>query len=796
MTIGTDDRAPAPARRTAGRRAVWLAIVVAIGWLVIGSAVGPLSGKLSEVQTNDNASFLPASAESTVVAKQAEAFADQQSLPGLIVITRPDGGALTAEDLAASAAFAAQIPTLPVSDKTIADYVDPGPIVPIPSQDGKAVLIAVPLNADMAQEKVDGELVLSIVTASLRDAAAGVTGLTVNVTGPVGILTDLISVFGAIDTTLLGATALIVAIILIFVYRSPFLWLIPLVSAGMALSVASAIVYILAKNEVLVLNGQSQGILTVLVFGAGTDYALLMVARYREELHHHALHTDAMKAAWRGVVEPIVASAATVIIGLLCLLLSQLNSNRSLGPVGAAGIIGALVVMLTFLPALLVIPSIVLPILAFLVPTVIGLGLSFVVDVPVGPFAAVGGVLALVTIMGWIVFGIMRIRRPEWGPFSRAKFPPGRWAFWPKVPREGEEDERLSGLWSRLAGRIGKHPRQTWVVTAIAMLILAAFTFTLKADGITTTEAFVERTDSVIGQDELAAHFPGGLGTPAIIIANEAQAEAVTNAAAGTPGVADVIPYTGIPAGVPGADQAPIKVVDGRVQLQVTLADAADSPQAIEVISLLRTNVHAVEGADALVGGQTASQLDVDEASLHDRNLIIPVVLLVIFGILMLLLRSIAAPLLLIGTVVLSFFATLGLCAIFFNNVFGFAGADTSFPLFAFVFLVALGVDYNIFLMTRVREESVKLGTRAGILKGLTVTGGVITSAGIVLAATFLVLGVLPLVFLREIGFAVAIGVLLDTFIIRSTLVPALSYDIGKKIWWPSKKLAGADAKD
>ena len=775
---------------------MWLAIVVAIGWLVIGSAVGPLSGKLSEVQTNDNASFLPASAESTVVAKQAEAFADQQSLPGLIVITRPDGAALTADDLAASAAFAAQIPALAVGDKTIADYVDPGPIAPIPSQDGKAVLIAVPLNADLAQEKVDGDLVLSNVTASLRDAATNVTGLTVNVTGPAGILTDLISVFGAIDTTLLGATALIVAIILIFVYRSPFLWLIPLVSAGMALSVASAIVYILAKNEVLVLNGQSQGILTVLVFGAGTDYALLMVARYREELHHHALHTDAMKAAWRGVVEPIVASAATVIIGLLCLLLSELNSNRSLGPVGAAGIIGALVVMLTFLPALLVIPSIVLPILAFLVPTVIGLGLSFVVDVPVGPFAAVGGVLALVTIVGWVVFGIMRIRRPEWGPFSRAKFPPGRWAFWPKVPSEGEEDERLSGLWSRLAGRIGKRPRQTWIITTIAMLILAAFTFTLKADGITTTEAFVERTDSVIGQDELAAHFPGGLGTPAIIIANEAQADAVAAVAAGTPGVADVIQYTGIPAGVPGAEQAPVKVVDGRVQLQVTLADAADSPQAIEVISLLRTNVHAVEGADALVGGQTASQLDVDEASLHDRNLIIPVVLLVIFGILMLLLRSIAAPLLLIGTVVLSFFATLGLCAIFFNNVFGFAGADTSFPLFAFVFLVALGVDYNIFLMTRVREESVKLGTRAGILKGLTVTGGVITSAGIVLAATFLVLGVLPLVFLREIGFAVAIGVLLDTFIIRSTLVPALSYDIGKKIWWPSKNLAGADAKD
>ncbi len=316
---------------------------------------------------------------------------------------------------------------------------------------------------------------------------------------------------------------------------------------------------------------------------------------------------------------------------------------------------------------------------------------------------------------------------------------------------------------------------------------------TLKADGITTTEAFVERTDSVIGQEQLADHFPGGLGTPAIILANEEQAQAVADAATGTPGVAAVIPYTGIPDGVPGADQAPPKVVDGRVQFQVTLADAADSPEAITTVNSLRTNVHAIEGADALVGGQTASQLDVDVASLHDRNLIIPVVLVVIFIILMLLLRSVAAPLLLMGTVVLSFFTTLGVCAIFFNHVFGFAGADPGFPLFAFVFLVALGVDYNIFLMTRVREESIKLGTRAGILKGLTVTGGVITSAGIVLAATFLVLGVLPLVFLRQIGFAVAIGVLIDTFIVRSTLVPALAYDIGKKVWWPSKLAKAPD---
>ena len=795
MTTGTDDR-PSTRRTSTGRKVVWIAIAVAVGWLLIGSAVGPLSGKLSEVQTNDNASFLPASAESTLVANETAAFNEQESFPALVVVTRPDGAALTPEDLNEVTTFAGELPNLIVGDGTLADYLDGTPIVPIPSQDGMAALIAVPLQSDVVGDRIDGEPILGLVVDSIREAAAEVPGLQINVTGPGGILADLFSVFGAIDTTLLGATALIVAIILIFVYRSPFLWLIPLVAAGMALSVASAIVYVLAKNEVLVLNGQSQGILTVLVFGAGTDYALLMVARYREELHHHALHTDAMKAAWRGTVEPIVASAATVVIGLLCLLLSELNSNRSLGPVGAAGIIGALVVMLTFLPALLVIPSIVLPILAFIVPTVIGLGLSLITDLSVGPFAAIGGVLAVLTILAWIVFGIIRLRRPHWGPFSRDHFPPGRWAFWPKVPREGEEDERMAGVWSRLAGSIGRRPRITWVVTAIAMLVLAAFTFTLKAEGITTTEAFVERTDSVVGQEQLAEHFPGGLGTPVIIVANEGSADAVTAATQQTPGIAAVSVFTGAPAGVPGADALPPKVVDGRVQIQATLVDAADSPQAIETVQVLRDNLHAIDGADALVGGQTASQLDVDQSSIHDRNLIIPVVLVVIFLILMLLLRSITAPVLLIGTVVLSFFATLGVCAIFFNHVFGFAGADTSFPLFAFVFLVALGVDYNIFLMTRVREESVKIGTRPGILKGLTVTGGVITSAGIVLAATFLVLGVLPLVFLREIGFAVAVGVLLDTFIIRSTLVPALSYDIGKKIWWPSRLAKAPDEQE
>jgi RND superfamily putative drug exporter len=354
------------------------------------------------------------------------------------------------------------------------------------------------------------------------------------------------------------------------------------------------------------------------------------------------------------------------------------------------------------------------------------------------------------------------------------------------VPREGDTDERLSGVWSRIAGGIGHRPRITWIVTALVMLILACFTFTLKASGITTTQGFINRTDSVIGQEILAQHFPGGLGTPVIILANADQEVAVLDATKATPGIAAAVFFTGAPASSPAAAGAQPKVVDGRVQIDATLAAAADSPEANDTVKLLRDRLHAIPGADAIVGGQTASQLDVNEASVHDRNLIIPVVLAVIFLVLIVLLRALAAPVILIGTVVLSYFATLGVCALLFNHVFQFAGADTSFPLFAFVFLVALGVDYNIFLMTRVREESRKLGTRAGILKGLTVTGGVITSAGIVLAATFLVLGVLPLVALREVGLAVAIGVLLDTFIIRSTLVPALAYDIGRKIWWPS----------
>lgn len=775
-------------RTSSARKGVWLAIGVAIIWLLISSWAGPLAGQLSQVQENDNAAFLPASAESTLVAEEQAKFSDSTAIPLLVVISKPDGGQFTAADQQAIGAFLQQIPTLQVEDgEKIEAYLDPVPLVPIPSAGGDAALINVAVNGDLGSATLEnGEIAFLGIVEAIRTAAADYPDLQINVTGPGGFLADLIKVFGAIDTTLLIATALVVAVILIFVYRSPFLWLIPLIAAGIALSTASALVYVLADNDILVLNGQSQGILTVLVFGAGTDYSLLLVSRYREELHHHRAHTDALRRAIRGTVEPIVASGATTSIGLMCLLLSELNSNKSTGPVSAIGVVTAVFVMLTFLPALLAIPSVVLPILAFLVPTIVGLAISFVIDIPLGPFVGTGGIAALVTVLAWIVFGIARIKGK--GPFTRERFPSGSWAFWPRVPRFGQEDIKMSGVWAKLARGVGRRPKFTWIAAALALLVLAGFSSTLKVDGVATSESFVNASevDSVIGQEILVENFDAGLGSETFITTNESSVTEVVNVVEGTPGVAAVRWYNDVPPGVEGAQMAEPKVVDGRILLLATLSDPPDSDAAEAVIGALRAELVDVPGAAALVGGPTAVSFDINEANLRDRNVIIPLVLFVISIILIILLRSLVAPLILITTVVLSFFATLGASAIAFNHIFDFPGADASFPLFAFVFLVALGVDYNIFLMTRVREESKTIGTRPGILRGLTVTGGVITSAGIVLAATFLVLGVLPLVALRQVGFAVALGVLIDAFIVRTTLVPALAYTIGRKIWWPS----------
>ena len=708
-----------------GRKALWIAIVSILVWLSIGGFAGGAFSKISTVQENDNSAFLPDSAESTIAGEVLVKFSsqDDQLFPALLLLLGDLNPATNAQAFEKVNQYSATLlsKTLPETGKPLSTYFAQGvPLTPIPSADGKAILINAQLDFAVADANVDGEPVFPKIIEFIReDMEKEFTsaGITTHVTGPAGLFADLFEAFGSIDTRLLQTTLIVVAIILIVVYRSPVLWILPLFTAASALGIATMIVYYLAREDIIDLNGQTQGILDVLVLGAATDYALLLIARYREELHHHQSRFDAMRIALRGVVEPIIASGSTVIAGLMVLLLSDLSSNRGLGPVGSIGIASSMLAVLTLLPALL------------------------------------------------IVFG--------------------RWIFWPKIPRFDDVDEKLSGLWSKVGNLVDRRPRAVWISTALALLIFAGFSTTLKSDGLSQSEAFTTRTDSVIGLERLGEHFPSGEGTPVEIVVDQADIASAAAAIGRVSTVASVVPLTNVDP-LTQRPTSELKVVDGKVVLYATLKVAPDSAEGKESIPLIRQAAQAVN-PNILVGGQSAIGYDVDQSSRRDNRVIIPIVLLLIAVILGFLLRSIFAAALLLGTVVLSFAATLGVCALVFDNVFGFAGTDAAFPLFAFIFLVALGIDYNIFLMTRVREESLKIGTRAGIIKGLTVTGGVITSAGIVLAATFGVLGILPLVFLAELGFAVAFGVLLDTIIVRSLLVPALVREIGPKIWWPSK---------
>jgi RND superfamily putative drug exporter len=730
-----DKSAPSPENITAKSRNKFLIIsaVVVVSWLGLSAVTGPLFGKLTSVQKNDNSNFLPASAESTKVAKFSVQFSGQKDssiLPALVIFS----GQADPTNVAKVAKFVGTVSAMPIADsggKTIGDYLAANSkLIPIPSKDGKAVIVSIPMdNKKLAVPLSNNKPALGAVVKEIRAAAGAVPAFESHVTGIGGILADLFDSFGSLDTTLLGTTLAVVALILILVYRSPVLWIIPLFGSITALSLAGGLVYLLAKNGAITLDGQSQGILSVLTIGAGTDYALLMIARYREELHHYDSRVVAMKKAWRGVVEPIVASGLTVIFALMVLSLSLLKSVRSLGPVAALGIFSAQVVILTFLPAALV-----------LIP---------------------------------------------------------RGIFWPKVPRHDDEDERLSGVWSKVAGAVGRKPRRTWLATGLLLIVATAFAGQISGGGLAQTDAFTGKPDSVIGLAKLSEHFPGGAGDPTLVIVPAADVKKVTTALLATDGVATVTPtqdqaaiakfYKDNFPSLVGLKKGSIpKVIDGKQQLEVTLKLAADSKAAKALIPAIRDAVHTVSPT-ALVGGSTATNYDISAAEARDIRVIVPIALLVIGIILAFLLRSLVAPVMLVLTTVLSFGATLGICHLIFKYLFHFKGTDGAFPLYAFVFLVALGIDYNIFLMTRVREEAAKIGTRPGIIKGVTVTGGVITSAGIVLAATFAVLATLPLVILAEIGFAVAFGVLLDTIVVRSLLVPALAYEMNHLTWWPSK---------
>jgi RND superfamily putative drug exporter len=690
--------------KNAPHRARWLVpLALLIVWLGVGGTLGPYAGKLGEVATNDQAAFLPQSAESTRVLDAQKAFDQSETMPAVVVWTADGGRVTEAQQAAASDAVGALAGSTGVVGR-------PSPA--LLSEDRKAVQAVVQLQPDLGEE-------LPEVLDEVRRAADGVSGATARIAGPAASQADLSDAFAGIDGLLLGVALGAVLLILLLVYRSVLLPLLIILGSVFALGLACAVVYALADRDVVRVDGQVQGILSILVIGAATDYALLLAARFREELAERGDRYAAAVAAVRRSFGAITASAATVALGLLALLASDLTNNRALGPVGAIGIVCAVLSTLTFLPA----------------------------------------VLALL----------------------------GRAAYWPARPKASDASVEGHGVWRRVAAAVDRRPRRVWLLTALVLAALAAFAPSLSAKGVPLDEIFVNDAPSVAAQETLGEHFPGGSGNPAVIIADAGRGTEVTAAARKTEGVASAGAVSA--SGRPGAGE-PL-VVDGRVRIDATLEDAADSDAAKETVERLRENVHAVSGADALVGGYTAQQYDTQRTAAHDRALIVPVVLAVILLILVLLLRSLLVPVLLVATVALNFLATLGVSTLVFEHLLGFSGTDASVPLYGFVFLVALGVDYNIFLMSRVREEALAHGTRRGVLRGLTTTGGVITSAGVVLAATFAALMVIPLAFLVQIAFIVAFGVLLDTLVVRSLLVPALVIDIGPRAWWP-----GALARD
>ena len=673
----------------AGRRAKWVVVAIWVGLLVVFSAL-QFPTKFEEVQKNDSASFLPSSAESTKALAAVKTIQGEETVSIVTVYRRPSG--LTAADRARIEQNREQLNALKLANTT--------PFArPIPSENGQAALLVANITTNGEAETILDPV--DKVREVVNDPGGG---LEAKVTGSAGFSADAIKIFEGINGTLLFAAVLLVFFLLAVIYRSPiFLW-IPLFTVIFAEFASRSIGYLLTEVGVTI-NGQSSSIMSILVLGAGTDYALLLVARYREELRQHDdKHLAAANAA-SAAGPAIIASGVTVMLALFCLTLAEVNGTAGLGPLGALGVGVAMIAMLTLLPALLAIT--------------------------------------------------------------------GRRAFWPFIPRVGDDGaDAAHGKWRRWGEWIGKRPRAIWIITALLLVVMSLGLLNFST-GLTQGNSFRGEVESVQGQELLATSFPAGENAPTdIVVPDKSKAKAVAAAVAAVPGVVRVAP-AGV--GPPG------------VQLAATLKYSPYATESYAVIPNIRTAAKKAGGQDVLVGGPTAIERDLREASTRDTKLIIPIVLLVVLLVLIVLLRAFTAPVLLILTVILSFAASLGVSAIVYDLVFGFPGSDPGLPLFTFVFLVALGIDYNIFLMARVREESLKYVTERGMIRGLAVTGGVITSAGIVLAGTFAILGTLPLIFLTELGFAIAFGVLVDTFIVRSTLVPALVLDIGKKIWWPSK---------
>lgn len=694
--MSTQERTTHPALRTLRLVVPAVLVLLWLGWTAAG---GQTFGNLSAVTSNDQATFLPADAESTRALELQGQFGDSDAVPATIIAV-PSTSEVTEEDFAVAEDAAEQA-------ETIAGVTQVLP--PQPSEDGQA------LQTTVLMEEDDGDTV-----QALREVVSSVYGedqWSAYVTGPAALSADLIGAFAGVDGMLLLVAVVVVFIILIVVYRSPLLPVVVLLSSIGALCAAITVIYLMAQAGWIQLNGQVQGILSILVIGAATDYSLLLVARYREELTRQAEHRSALITAVRRSAPPILASGGTVAIALLCLLFSDLNSNRALGPVASAGIVFSMAATLTFLPAML-----------------------------------------------WLL---------------------GRPAFWPMMPRSsGPQLKEAYPVWRRVAAVVRARPRVIWIVVTVLLLAAAAAVPQLRADGIAQSEIVLGETDTATGQDLLEEHFDAGTTGPASVFVAEQEAADALDLVAEHDSVASAV-LTGAQ-GAPVASTEEAQVEDGRVQLSVTLDSPADSLEAEGTVRQLRESLASGLSSEALVGGTTATQLDTNDTAQRDITVIIPLVLIVITVILIVLLRSVVTPLILLSTTVLSYLTALGISALVFNHIFEFPGADPTVPLFGFMFLVALGVDYNIFLMTRAREEAAQRGAAEGVLHSLVVTGGVITSAGVVLAATFMALAVLPLMFMVQLAFLVALGVFIDTFVVRTLQVPALCADLGRRIWWPS----------
>ncbi|MFI0485227.1 MMPL family transporter [Actinomadura sp. 9N215] len=674
MLLSRKHRTPAP---SPGRLLKW---AVLLAWVAITVLAVPAASSLPDVVEGKATAELPRGAQSTKVEELVPRFPGGELSPGIVVYSRSSG--ITPADRAKAE-----------TDRRALAPLAAGPVAPPrASGDGRALILNVPLPDDDA---------LTEKAEKLRDQSRANTpdGLDVRLTGPAGSALDVGDAFENIDKPILIITILVVTAVLLLTYRSPILWLLPIVSAAIALQAANAVVYLLGEHAGLYVADGMSTILNALVFGISTDYALLLLARYREELRRSPDRHRAMAVALRRAAAPIVASAATVSLGLLCLLAADMGFNYALGPIGAIGVLAGLVVVMSLLPALLV------------------------------------------------IFG--------------------RWIFWPRIPRHGDAPP-ARGVWDRVGHRIAAHPRLVWIGGLAVLGALASAALGINT-GLDRANFLTDTPSSTVGERILAEHYPGGEGRPLQVITDKADAPEVTAALRDAPGVAAV--------------QSPQPSKDGRLtKLEVVLDDPPDSAAAERTVRDLRRTVPA-----ATIGASTAAEIDLAEAQAHDRRVVIPLVLAVVFLILIALLRALVAPILVIGTVVASYFAALGASWLLFRYAFDFPALDTQVALMGFLFMVALGVDYNLFLVARVREEVGRSDHRTGVLRGLGVTGGVISSAGLVLAATFGVLGVMPVTMMVQIGLLVSLGVLLDTFFVRSVIVPALALDTGRHFWWPGR---------